>query len=122
MKFLAAEDNELNAVLLREIMAMKGADTEIHSDGEQVLSSFKYSPAGKFNVILMDVEMPVMDGHETARAIRALESDMSIIAMTANTFPEDVEKSLNAGMNDHVGKPVDIGKLGDAISKSLFKA
>ena len=134
LKILAAEDNELNAVLLREIMAMKGADTEIHSDGEQVLSAFKYSPAGKFNVILMDVEMPVMDGHETARAIRALESDMSlalekrreaatipIIAMTANTFPEDVEKSLNAGMNDHVGKPVDIRKLGDAISKSLYK-
>ena len=134
LKILAAEDNELNAVLLREIMAMKGADTEIHSDGEQVLSAFRYSPAGKYDVILMDLEMPVMNGHEAARAIRALESDMSlalekrreaatipIIAMTANTFPEDVEKSLSAGMNDHVGKPVDIGKLGDAIRMSLCK-
>lgn len=135
LRILAAEDNELNAVLLREIMAMKGAETEVRGDGEQVLSAFKYSPAGKYDVILMDVQMPVMDGHEAARAIRALESDMSlplekrressiipIIAMTANTFPEDVEESLNSGMNDHVGKPIDIVALSDAIRKSLPKA
>ena len=135
LKILAAEDNELNAVLLRELMAMKGAHTEIRADGEQVLNEFKYSPAGKYDVILMDVEMPVMNGHEAARAIRALEADMSltlekrreaasipIIAMTANTFPEDVKESLNSGMNDHLGKPIDIKALGNAIRKSLSKA
>ena len=135
LKILAAEDNELNAVLLRELMAMKGAHTEIRADGEQVLNEFRYSPAGKYDVVLMDVQMPVMNGHEAARAIRALEADMSltlekrreaasipIIAMTANTFPEDVKESLNSGMNDHVGKPIDIKVLGNAIRKSLSKA
>lgn len=135
LKILAAEDNELNAVLLHELMAMKGAHTEIRADGEQALNEFKYSPAGKYDVILMDVEMPVMNGHEAARAIRALESDMSltlekrreaagipIIAMTANTFPEDVKESLNSGMNDHLGKPIDIKALGKSIRKNLSKA
>ena len=121
LRFLAAEDNEINAEILAEILSMEGAYCEIVENGQLVLERFINSEEGEFDAILMDVQMPVMNGYEATRAIRSLERKdartMPIIAMTANAFVEDEKEALNAGMNVHLAKPIDIDLLKKVIKQ-----
>ena len=113
MHFLAAEDNEINAEILAELLEMEGATCEIVSNGRLAVERFQNAEPGEFDAILMDVQMPVMNGHEAARAIRSLEREghIPIIAMTANAFAEDEKAALDAGMDAHVSKPLDMEQL-----------
>lgn len=115
IRILAAEDNELNAEILSELLRIAGAECEIVPNGQEAVRRFQELQPEACNLILMDVSMPVMDGYEAARSIRKLDCEKAgtipIIAMTANAFTEDREKSRAAGMNAHLSKPVDVGKL-----------
>ncbi len=119
MYFLAAEDNEINAEILREILLIENAGCEIVENGQMAVERFADSRIGEFDAILMDVQMPVMNGYEATRAIRALEREdavtIPIIAMTANAFAEDEKEALQAGMNVHLAKPVDVTLLKQII-------
>ncbi len=119
--FLVAEDNEINAEILEELLSIEGADCEILENGELVVERFANAQPGEFDAILMDVQMPVMNGYEATRRIRALEREdaasIPIVAMTANAFAEDVKEALNAGMNAHVSKPVDMEVLKRTIKE-----
>lgn len=118
---LAAEDNELNAEILNELLTMEGAQCDIAENGQIALDRFKASEPGFYDVILMDVQMPVMDGHQSARAIRSCRHPdakrIPIAAMTANAFAEDVEAALEAGMDAHIAKPVDL----DVLKAEVFR-
>ena len=119
LHFLAAEDNEINAEILREILAYEKADCEIVENGQLAVERFERAEVGEFDAILMDVQMPVMNGYEATRAIRALAREdartIPIIAMTANAFAEDEKEALDAGMNVHLAKPIDIELLKQVI-------
>ena len=121
MHFLCAEDNELNAEILKELLHMEGADCVICPNGRAVVETFEQSAPGDYDMILMDVQMPVMNGYEAAKAIRRgnhpLALAIPIVAMTANAFSEDVQKSLSAGMNTHISKPMDMKKLLRVVQK-----
>ena len=115
MRFLAAEDNEINAEILTELLKLEGAACEVVENGRLAVERFRSSAPGEFDMILMDVQMPLMNGHEAARAIRALDREdagrIPIIAMTANAFAEDEKAALAAGMDAHVPKPLDMELL-----------
>ena len=110
-RILLAEDNEINAEIARSLLEMKGCEVETAANGAEAVESFAAAPAGRFDAILMDVRMPVMDGLDAARAIRAMRKadarTVPIFAMTANAFQEDVNMSLEAGMNAHMTKPIE---------------
>lgn len=122
-RFLVAEDNLINAEILKELMTLYDAQTDIQSDGAQAVQAFSRSPEGTYDAVLMDIQMPNMDGYQAAEAIRALErSDAAripIIAMTANAFDEDVQRALRSGMNAHVAKPIDMDVLYASLSRLL---
>lgn len=119
MHFLAAEDNEINAEILREILLLEKAECDIVENGQLAVERFDCSQEGEYDAILMDVQMPVMNGYDATRAIRALAREdarkIPIIAMTANAFAEDEKEALNAGMDVHLAKPVDIERLKQVI-------
>ena len=119
MRFLCAEDNELNAEILMELLKIEGAECTICENGEKVLETFEQSAPGDYDMILMDVQMPVMNGYEATKAIRRSSHELAmtipIIAMTANAFSEDIQHSLAAGMNAHVSKPVEMQVLEKTI-------
>ena len=119
MRFLCAEDNELNAEILMELLKIEGAECTICENGEEILKAFEQSAPGDYDMILMDVQMPVMNGYEATRAIRRSSHELAktipIIAMTANAFSEDIQHSLTAGMNAHVSKPVEMKVLEKTI-------
>ena len=119
MKFLCAEDNELNAEILTELLKIAGAECTICENGKEILKAFEQSAPGDYDMILMDVQMPVMNGYEATRAIRRSSHELAktipIIAMTANAFSEDIQHSLAAGMNAHVSKPVEMKVLEKTI-------
>ena len=119
MRFLCAEDNELNAEILTELLKIEGAECTICENGEEILKAFEQSAPGDYDMILMDVQMPVMNGYEVTRAIRRSSHELAktipIIAMTANAFSEDIQHSLTAGMNAHVSKPVEMKVLEKTI-------
>ena len=119
MKFLCAEDNELNAEILTELLKIAGAECTICENGEEILKAFEQSAPGDYDMILMDVQMPVMNGYEATKAIRRSSHELAktipIIAMTANAFSEDIQHSLAAGMNAHVSKPVEMKILEKTI-------
>ena len=119
MRFLCAEDNELNAEILMELLKIEGAECIICENGERVLETFEQSAPGDYDMILMDVQMPVMNGYEATKAIRRSSHELAmtipIIAMTANAFSEDIQHSLAAGMNAHVSKPVEMKVLEKTI-------
>ncbi len=121
--FLAAEDNEINAEILSEILDIEGAGCEIVGNGRLALERFMETEEGRFDAILMDVQMPVMNGYDATRAIRQLErSDarkIPIIAMTANAFAEDEKEALDAGMDVHMAKPIDIELLKRVIRQQV---
>ena len=121
MRFLCAEDNELNAEILTELLKIEGAECTICENGEEILKTFEKSAPGDYDMILMDVQMPVMNGYDATRAIRRstheLAKTIPIIAMTANAFSEDIQYSLAAGMNAHISKPVDMKTLEKTIRR-----
>jgi CheY-like chemotaxis protein len=125
MKVLLVEDNELNMEIAEEIMQDEGIITTEAMDGKQAVEVFAQSKPGDFDAILMDIMMPVMNGYEATKAIRAMDhpsaKTVPIIAMTANAYREDVEHALEAGMNAHVAKPIDIGLLLSVLDECIKK-
>lgn len=119
MRFLCAEDNELNAEILMELLKFEGAECTICENGKRILEAFEQSVPGEYDMILMDVQMPVMNGYEATKAIRRSSHEQAktipIIAMTANAFSEDMQHTLAAGMNAHISKPVDMKLLKKTI-------
>lgn len=125
MRFLCAEDNELNAEILESILGLQGATCEICSNGREIFERFEASMPGEYDAILMDIQMPVMNGYDAARLIRSSTNvqgkSIPIIAMTANAFPEDIQASKDAGMNAHLSKPIDIESLEIIMSKVVVR-
>lgn len=122
---LAAEDIDLNAEILVELLGMAGATCDVAVNGKEVLERFEQSAPGQYDLILMDIQMPVMNGYEAVKAIRICSHPMAksipIIAMTADAFAEDVKNAIDAGMNAHVAKPIDFGKLEAAVRNVFMK-
>ncbi len=125
VRVLLAEDNDLNAEIALELLREMGLVVEWAENGEVALHMFEESEPGYYDVVLMDVQMPSMDGYEATRRIRALDRDDArnapIIAMSANAFAEDVHASLESGMNAHLSKPIDLRRVLEAISVHLGK-
>lgn len=125
LHLLLAEDNELNAEISRTLLEDEGAITTIVNDGQQAVDIFSRNKPGTFDAILMDIMMPEMDGLSATKAIRALDREdaktIPIIAMTANAFDEDEKKCMEAGMNAHLVKPLDIQKMKEAVCRYLNK-
>ncbi len=119
---LLAEDNELNWEIANEILSSVGFTLERAENGKICVEKFAQSGVGTYDIILMDIRMPVMNGYEAAKAIRALDrkdANLPIIAMTADAFSEDIQHSLECGMNTHISKPIDLGKLMHELKKYL---
>ena len=121
MKFLCAEDNAINAEILELLLESKGAHCKIYPNGQEIVDAFASVKPGEYDMILMDVQMPVMDGLEATRRIRNGENPLGriipILAMTANAFLEDMQKSKEAGMDEHLSKPVDIDALEQTVKR-----
>ncbi|MDE7285146.1 MAG: response regulator [Lachnospiraceae bacterium] len=122
-KILLVEDNEINQEIARAILEEVGLIIDTADDGTEAVERIKTVEAGTYDLILMDVQMPVMDGYEATRRIRALDdpakANIPIVAMTANAFEEDRQRAFNAGMNDHVAKPIDVPTLMETLQKFL---
>ena len=122
-RILAAEDIDLNVEILMELLKMAGAECEWAKDGREAVEKFEQSVPGYYDLILMDVQMPVMNGYDATKAIRqsghSQAETVPIIAMTANAFSEDVKDALDAGMNAHVAKPIDMEQL-KAAAREVF--
>ena len=123
LRMLVAEDNDINAEILMELLNLEGIQSVRAENGREALEEFRSKPEGHYDGVLMDIQMPEMNGYEAARAIRALDrpdaKTIPIVAMTANAFAEDVQKSMEAGMNAHLAKPVDMAALKDVLAKLL---
>ena len=123
MRILLAEDNELNAEIAKELLQEKGFLVEHAADGLICCDMLTKAEAGYYDLILMDIQMPGLDGYETAAKIRKMKdqkkANIPIIAMTANAFSEDKQAALDAGMNDHVAKPIDMKVLMAVIAKVM---
>ena len=122
-KILLVEDNELNQEIAKTVLEEVGLIIDTADDGTEAVEKMKTAQAGTYDLILMDIQMPVMDGYEASRTIRALsdpaKANIPIVAMTANAFEEDRQRAFDAGMNDHVAKPIDIPKLMETLQNIL---
>lgn len=122
-RILLVEDNELNREIAEELLSFIGVLTEEAENGQIAVEMAEKSPQGYYDLILMDIQMPVMNGYEATRRIRGLGREdtdrIPIIAMTANAFADDIREALDAGMNDHVAKPVEVAKLLEMLDKWL---
>ena len=121
MNFLVAEDNEINSEIIRELLELSGATCDIAVNGREAVETFVASPAEKYDMILMDVQMPELDGYGATRAIRASAhpraKTVPIAAMTANAFADDVKKALESGMDAHIAKPVSLEVLKATVAE-----
>lgn len=121
-KILLAEDNDLNWEIAEDLLSEAGFELERAENGKICVEKFEQSPIGFYNVILMDIRMPVMNGYDAAKAIRALsreDASLPIIAMTADAFSDDIQRCLDCGMNEHVAKPIDVNRLTQLLKKYL---
>lgn len=122
-RVLLVEDNELNQEIAVELLAVTGVQVEVADDGAQAVEMFARSPEGYYDLIFMDIHMPVMDGHEATRQIRRMDrtdaGNIWIVAMTADAFVEDVRQAKEAGMNEHISKPVEPGRLQEILYQQL---
>ncbi len=122
-RFLIAEDNAINAEILVELLAMHGAESAVKGDGRQAVEAFRDTAPGTYDAVLMDIQMPEMNGYDATRAIRALQREdaayIPVIAMTANAFAEDIQAAREAGMTAHVAKPVDVEVLKQTLARVL---
>lgn len=118
---LLAEDHPLNATIAKKLLERKGCQVEVAANGQVAVELFSQNPPGTYQVILMDVRMPVLNGLEATKAIRSLAREdaqtIPIIAMTANTFEHDIQECLSVGMNDHIGKPLEVNRLYSVVAK-----
>ena len=125
-RFLLAEDNEINAMIVIELLARRGAAVDRAENGQAVVERFRSMPVGTYDAILMDIQMPVLNGWEAAEQIRALDHEdaaaIPIIALSANDYTEDIERSHAAGMNGHVGKPIDLNVLKAQLAAATAEA
>jgi CheY-like chemotaxis protein len=125
MTFLVVEDNEINRLIAGDALDRFGAEIEFAENGQEAVDIFLADPA-RFDMIFMDIMMPVMDGYEATRAIRASGApgarEVPIIAMTANVFAEDIQKTSEAGMDAHIGKPFDPAQIALTIQRFAGKA
>ena len=123
MKILLVDDNEMNREIAEEILSDNGMIIETAEDGDIAVDMIRNAAPGQYDLILMDVQMPRMNGYEATKAIRALEdpekSSIPIIAMTANAFEEDRQNAIAAGMNAHLAKPIDIEKLVNTLARFM---
>ena len=123
-RILLVEDNEINQEIAQEILEDAGLVIDIVDDGTEAVDTIKNVEAGTYDLILMDIQMPIMDGYEATRQIRAIEdsarSSVPIVAMTANAFDEDRQKAIEAGMNGHLAKPIDVSKLMETLKDILI--
>ena len=123
VKILLAEDNDINAGILMRLLELEGAICERVENGKAALQAFESSDIDKYDMILMDIQMPVMNGYDATKAIRSCThpraASIPIAAMTANAFAEDVENSKAAGMNGHISKPINMSALKATVSKLL---
>ena len=123
MHILLVEDNDINMEVAEFQLTSQGATVDKAWDGREAVERFAASAPGVYQAILMDVMMPVMDGLEASRAIRALDREdartVPIIAVTANAFAEDITRTTAAGMNGHISKPIDFGALGETLRDAL---
>ena len=121
LHILAAEDNELNSEDLVDILSMQGATCDVCANGKEIAEKFETTNPGDYDLILMDVQMPVLNGLEATKLIRASSrphaKTIPIIAMTANAFSDDIKASIDAGMNYHISKPIDLKVLEQTIRK-----
>jgi len=121
LRILVVEDYELNAEILMELLSMEGVQCDYAENGKIALERFEASEENTYDMILMDVKMPVMDGYEAARAIREgthpRAKTIPIVALTANAFKEDIQRALDAGMNEHIAKPVRVDRIKAAVSR-----
>lgn len=124
-RLLLVEDNELNREIAVEIISQTGACVESAENGKEALERFEKMPENYYDMIFMDIQMPVLNGYEATEAIRSLPradaAQIPIIAMTANAFTEDIRRSREAGMNEHLTKPLDVGELMKCLEKWLGK-
>lgn len=121
-RILVAEDNALNAEIILTILKDYGIEAELAGDGDIVIDMLKRNQADYYDMILMDIQMPHMDGYEATKVIRRLEdrrAEIPIVAMTANAFEEDRKAAFAAGMNGHVAKPIEISRLLETMAKLL---
>lgn len=121
-RVLLVEDNELNREVVTEILKMADIEVDTAENGKQAVELITVAPEDRYDIVLMDIQMPVMNGYEATAAIRAMKGrrgSLPVIAMTANAFAEDVMKAKNAGMNEHISKPIDLGKLDYILSSWL---
>ena len=122
-RILLAEDNELNREIAVELLSSTGLTVETAKDGRDALMQFKKNPDGYYDLILMDIRMPVMNGYDATRAIRALPgkyaAEIPILALTANIFQDDIIEAMESGMNEHLTKPIDLRKIGMVLQKWL---
>ena len=122
-RILLVEDNELNREIATEILQMTGAEVECAENGKIAVEKIQNAPENRYDLVFMDIQMPVLNGYEATAAIRGLEGargSVPIVAMTANAFAEDVQKAKNAGMNGHIAKPLDMDKLNDILKKWML--
>ncbi|WP_300909345.1 response regulator [uncultured Desulfovibrio sp.] len=124
-RMLLVEDNEFNREIAQEFLEMTGATVECAENGSEAVDFFTNSESGHYDIILMDVQMPIMDGYEATRTIRASghpdASSIPILAMTANAFSEDVAAAVASGMNGHIAKPIDVATLYRLLNSHLNK-
>lgn len=122
-RLLLAEDNELNQEIAVTILEDAGCIVDVASNGAEAVEKVRLSRENPYDLILMDIQMPVMDGIEATKTIRAMDdlslASLPIVAMTANAFEEDRQLVLSAGMNAHLGKPIDIDKLFSTLARIL---
>jgi CheY-like chemotaxis protein len=122
---LLVEDNELNQEIAYELISSIGVQVEVASDGQEAVDRFAASEPGYYDIIFMDIQMPVMDGYEATRQIRKLDrpdaEQIWIVAMTANAFVEDIKHSREAGMNEHCAKPIDLERLEEILRRRLHQ-
>ena len=125
MRILLAEDIEMNREIATMILSEFGFVVDTAENGKIAVEKISNAAPGDYKAILMDIQMPVMNGYDAARAIRALPdpllSSIPIIAMTANAFSEDVQDAMDAGMNAHIAKPLDVNKMMETLAEILSK-
>lgn len=119
---LLSEDNDLNWEIAEELLSEAGFELERAENGQICVEMFEQSPVGFYDVILMDIRMPIMNGYDAAKTIRALDrkdANIPIIAMTADAFSDDIQHCLDCGMNEHVAKPIDVDRLSQILKKYI---